>query len=70
MRKKKGRVYVITSNHNSVIEDVEKAIYHPCTHTLETFTHSPLGLYCHQIVTCEYDAKIRSTGIRVKVGEY
>lgn len=70
MKRKKGKVYVVTSTRNTVFEDVEKAIYHPITHTLEIFTHSPLGVYCHQIVAYEYDAKIRSTGIRVKVGEY
>jgi hypothetical protein len=70
MRKKKCRVYVITSNRNTVVEDVEKAVYHPITHTLEIFTHSPLGVYCHQIVTYGHVAKIRSTGIRVKVGDH
>lgn len=70
MRKNKGKVFVVTKTSSSTYEEVEKAVFHPFSHTLEIYRHSPFGVFCHEIVSCEYDAKIRSVGIKVKVGEH
>lgn len=69
MKKKKGKVFVTNSTRSRLFEDVERAVYHPFSHTLEIYTHSPFGVFCQQIIACEYNAKIKSTDIKIKVVE-
>lgn len=70
MKKVTGRVYIVNKARTRAFEEVEKAVYHPFSHILEIYRHNPFGVFCHQIVVCEYGDDIKCTGIKIKVGDH